>query len=68
MVATTRGGTRLPPHSCMFNEVAAMQHKIRLVRSRFGFKDKKGGTNLLIVTHGNRFGMTMGLTHKLSTG
>jgi len=35
----------------MFNEVAAMQHKIRPVRSRFGFKDKKGGTNLVIVTH-----------------
>ena len=51
MVATIRGGTRLPPHSCMFNEVAAMQHKIRPVRSRFGFKDKKGGTNLVIVTH-----------------
>jgi hypothetical protein len=28
------------------------------------FKDKKGGMDLVIVTHGNQFGMTMGLTHK----
>ena len=28
------------------------------------FKDKKGGTDLVIVTHGNQFGMTMGLSHK----
>jgi len=28
------------------------------------FKDKKGGTDLVVITHGNQHGMTMGLFHK----
>ncbi len=28
------------------------------------FKDKKGGTDLVVVTHGNQHGMTMGLFHR----